>query len=352
MKIKKERKNVAIINRPSNIKMAYLVNAISVIGLFILLQGLMMTGHINHYITGILIIICINVILAVSLNLTTGVLGQIALGHAGFMSIGAYTAALVTKTSEEPTLMLYFIALIIGGIMAGFVGLIIGLPVLRLRGDYLAIITLAFGEIIRVIIEFLSITGGAQGLRDISKMSTFPIVFWITVLVIFFMFTLGRSRHGRAIISIREDEIAAEAAGIKTSYYKTMAFVIAAFFAGVAGGMFAHYIGILGASNFGFMRSIEILVMVVLGGMGSFTGSIIAAVLLTALPEILREVEAYRMLAYSGILILMMIFKPTGIFGRYEISLVTLPRDAKKYVLTKKETIENWRRNKKSGKRG
>lgn len=316
-------------------KLAYLLNIISVILVFVIMQGMISNGTIGRYWQGVLIVVCINIVLAVSLNLTTGVLGQIALGHAGFMSIGAYTAALVSKSMADPNMLTYVLALICGGLMAALVGLIVGLPALRLKGDYLAIVTLGFAEIIRVIIEYLNITGGAQGLRSIPKMTTLPVAFWVMVIVVFFMFTLGRSRQGRAIIAIREDEIAAEASGVNTIYYKTMAFVVAAFFAGIAGGMYGHYVGLLNAKTFGFMKSVEILVFVVLGGMGSFTGSIVAAILLTLLPEFLRQFANYRMLIYSLVLVLMMIFKPTGIFGRYEFSLVQSPRDFVNWVKRK-----------------
>ena len=308
-------------------KLAYLLNTIAVLLTFVIMKGMMDAGVIGRYWQGVLIVVCINIVLAVSLNLATGVLGQIALGHAGFMSIGAYTAALVSKSAADPGMGTYVLALVAGGMMAAFVGLIVGLPALRLKGDYLAIVTLGFAEIIRVIIEYLNITGGAQGLRGIPRTTTLPIAFWLMVIVVFFMFTLGRSRQGRAIIAIREDEIAAEASGINTIYYKTLAFVVAAFFAGIAGGMYAHYVGLLNAKTFGFMKSVEILVYVVLGGMGSFTGSIVAAILLTLLPELLRQFASYRMLVYSAILILMMIFKPSGIFGRYEFSLIQSPKD-------------------------
>lgn len=316
-------------------KLAYLLNIIAVLLMFVIMQTMMANGVIGRYWQGVLVVVCINIVLAVSLNLTTGVLGQIALGHAGFMSIGAYTAALISKSVVEPTMLTYAVALIAGGMMAALVGLIVGLPALRLKGDYLAIVTLGFAEIIRVIIEYLSITGGAQGLRSIPKMTTLPIAFWITVIVVFFMFTLGRSRQGRAIIAIREDEIAAEASGINTIYYKTMAFVVAAFFAGIAGGMYGHYVGLLNAKTFGFMKSVEILVFVVLGGMGSFTGSIVAALFLTILPELLREFSNYRMLIYSAILVLMMIFKPSGIFGRYEFSMIQSPKDFVEWIKRK-----------------
>lgn len=302
----------------------YAVNLIAVMLLYGTMVVLSESGVLNKYYSGILVFVCINIMLAVSLNLTTGCLGQIALGHAGFMSIGAYTAALFTKwlaVSGAGGYLGYFGGLILGGLLAAVFGFIIGLPALRLKGDYLAIITLGFGEIIRTIIENLQFTGGAQGLRSIDKFSTLPVASAICIISVCLLTTLMRSRHGRAILSIREDDIASEAAGIHNTYYRTMAFTIAAFFAGVAGGVYAHYIGILGAKNFNFTRSVEIIIIVVLGGLGSFTGSIIAAIILTILPELLRDFNDYRMLVYSIALVLIMIFKPSGIFGRYEFSL-------------------------------
>ncbi len=302
----------------------YAINLIAVLLLYGTLVALSQSGALNKYYSGILVLVCINIMLAVSLNLTTGCLGQIALGHAGFMSIGAYTAALFTKWLDLTGVGAYFGffgGLILGGLLAAVFGLIIGLPALRLKGDYLAIITLGFGEIIRVLIENLNFTGGAQGLRSIDKFSSLPIASAICIVSVGLLTTMMRSRHGRAILSIREDDIASEAAGIHNTYYRTMAFTVAAFFAGVAGGVYAHYIGILGAKNFNFMKSVEIIIIVVLGGLGSFTGSIVAAIILTILPELLRNFEDYRMLVYSIALILIMIFKPSGIFGRYEFSL-------------------------------
>lgn len=302
-----------------------IVNLIACVALYALFAGLMLTGAINSYITGILTVILINIILTTSLNLTTGFLGQLALGHAGFMSIGAYTAAIFTKACPDMPLMVSLvIGLILGGLMAGLVGLIVGIPALRLKGDYLAIVTLGFGEIIRVVIENLSITGGAQGLRSIPKPSAFAmftLTFIVMVLCLVILFTFIRSRHGRAVMAIREDPIAAEACGVRVTFYRTFAFTLSAVLAGVAGGLYAHYIGILGAKNFGFMRSVEIVVMVVLGGMGSFTGSTLSTIVLTALPEGLREFSEYRMLVYSIVLIVMMIFKPSGLLGGYEFSL-------------------------------
>jgi branched-chain amino acid transport system permease protein len=281
-------------------------------------------GIINGYYSGILTLICINVIMAVSLNLATGFLGQLVLGHAGFMSVGAYSAALFTMYSGLPTMISFPIALLIGGAVAALFGFIIGIPALRLRGDYLAIITLGFGEIIRVLILNLKVTGGANGLSGIEQLTTFPYVFLIAVLTVVIIFAFIRSRHGRAVIAIREDEIAAEASGINTTYYKLLAFILAAFFAGIAGGLYAHNMGVLDPGKFDFNYSIEFLIMVVLGGMGSITGSVIAAIVLTILPEALRDFSSYRMLLYSVILICVMLFKPSGLMGQYEFSLSRL----------------------------
>lgn len=310
----------------------YAVNTAGTAALYILMMALINMGILDKYAQGILMNVFINIILAVSLNLTTGFLGQIALGHAGFMSIGAYTAALFTnlfaqslKTASPAVSGLILIAaLLAGGVMAALFGFLVGGPALRLKGDYLAIITLGFGEIIRVIIENLPFTGGAQGMRGIKRLSTLPIAFWATAIVVTLLFTLIRSRHGRAITAIREDDIASEAAGIPNTYYKILAFTIAAFFAGIAGGLYAHYLGNITARTFAFSKSIDILVIVVLGGMGSLTGSIVAAVGLTILPEALRGFSEYRMLIYSVALVVVMLFKPSGLFGRYEFSLTRL----------------------------
>ena len=321
---------------PQTLK-AYLINLAALILLFLLLNEMVAQRVLGRTQQGILMLIFINIILATSLNLTTGFLGQIALGHAGFMSIGAYTAALFSMNLPQiPDGPRFLISLVVGGLLAAFFGLLVGVPALRLKGDYLAIITLGFGEIIRSIIENLSITGGAQGLKGIPKLATLNVVFVVMVCSVTVMFTFVRSRHGRAIMAIREDDIASEASGINNTYYKVMAFVMAAFFAGVAGGIYAQYYTVLGASTFNFNKSIDILVMVVLGGMGSLTGSIVAAVGLTALPELLRVFSDYRMIIYSLALIAMMIFKPSGLLGRYEFSLNRLLERAAALVTGRK----------------
>ena len=325
---------------------AYAVNAVLVVILFVVLLVLIDSGTLNRYNTTIITNLCINVILAVSLNLVTGILGQLVLGHAGFMLAGAYAAALFTKNIGLPLSISLPIGLVLGGLLAAVFGVVIGIPALRLRGDYLAIITLGFGEIIRVVSINLKITNGAMGLGGIGSLQSrdnpagmFIYAFIIAALLIFLSFTFGRSRHGRAVISIREDEIASESMGINTTYYKLFAFVLAAFFAGVAGGLAAHQTGMIDPSKYDFNRSVGILIMVVLGGMGSITGSVISASVLTLLPEMLRDFNQYRMLVYSVILILVMLFKPTGLLGRYEISIPGLARKCLHFV-----------RNRRSGK--
>lgn len=309
-----------------------------VLALYILLSVLISANIINPYYSGILAMVCINVILAVSLNLATGFLGQLVLGHAGFMSVGAYSAALFTMYSGLPTVVSFPLALLVGGIVAAAFGVIIGVPALRLKGDYLAILTLGFGEIIRVLILAMPFTGGAAGLSGIPLLTTFTYVFIIAIITVAVIFAFIHSRHGRAVIAIREDEIAAEAAGIHTTYYKLLAFVLAAFFAGIAGGLYAHHIGVLDPSKFDFNYSVEILIMVVLGGMGSITGSIVAAIVLTLLPELLRGFSEYRMLIYSVILICVMLFKPSGLLGQHELSLTKILNKFRgKKAETKKE---------------
>ncbi|MDR1916026.1 MAG: branched-chain amino acid ABC transporter permease [Synergistaceae bacterium] len=299
----------------------YALNATAAVGLYAVIMALINTGILNRYQALMLIPIGFNIILAVSLNLTAGFLGQLPLGHAGFMSVGGYAAALFSMSVNLPTNIELPLALVIGGLVAAAFGVLIGLPALRLKGDYLAIITLGFGEIIRVIILNLKFTGGAYGLKGIGRQTTVTWVYIFVIITLYVISTLIKSRHGRAILSIREDEIAAEASGIPTTYYKVLAFSISAGFAGIAGGLYAHYLSILDPSTFGFMRSVEILVIVVLGGLGSLFGSVISAVVLTILPEMLRGFAEYRMVIYSLLLVVVMIFKPSGLCGRYEFSL-------------------------------
>ena len=316
------KKNSMIIPMPFR----YLINIVIFATFLFVMNSLITSGAISKYYAGVISFIGINIILAVSLNVATGYLGQLPLGHAGFMAVGAYTSALIMKAAAGAGLV-FPLALVAGGLVAALFGLIIGIPALRLKGDYLAILTLGFGEIIRVILLNIDnvlgfkFTNGAAGLQKIPKTTTFLITFIFVGITCFVIHTMMKSRHGRAILSIRENEIAAESCGISTTYYKTLGFVVSAFFAGIAGGLYAGNIGILNPSAFGFMKSIEILVMVVLGGMGSMFGSVLSASVLTALPEMLRSFSDYRMVAYSLVLVVVMIFKPTGLMGTYDFSL-------------------------------
>lgn len=290
-----------------------IINIVIMLLAYALVFILINSGVLSRQYKSLIVPICVNIMLAVSLNLVTGFLGELSLGHAGFMSIGAYSSALISiaLSNTFPPVLAFFTALICGGISAAFFGFLIGVPVLRLRGDYLAIVTLAFGEIIKSIINYLKITGGSKGLSKIplySDYKNFTVVFVIMVITIVLISNLIDSRDGRAIKSIRDNDIAAESIGIKISKYKVSAFVIAAGFAGLAGALYAHNVGIIKPNIFDYNKSIEILVFVVLGGMGNIPGSIISAIILTVLPEFLRGADNLRMLLYAIVLILMMIF--------------------------------------------
>ncbi|MBI2252297.1 MAG: branched-chain amino acid ABC transporter permease, partial [Armatimonadetes bacterium] len=319
-----------------------------------LIAKLLEAERLNAYYIQILIFAGINIILAVSLNLINGYTGQFSLGHAGFMAIGGYLSASLTVLLKWPDFFYFWpssqsplifpLSLIIGGIGSALTGILVGLPALRLKGDYLAIATLGFGEIIRVILLNINATGGARGLPGIPSYTNFFWVYFWVIITIFVIINLINSSHGRAIISIREDEIASELMGINITYYKVLAFVLGAFFAGIAGGLFGHYLTILNPNKFTFILSIEVVVMVVLGGMGSTSGVILSAIILTILPEALRKLSsipdligggapilknilsvfsepAMRMVIYALILIILMITRPQGLMGNKEFSL-------------------------------
>lgn len=283
-------------------------------------------ARIDPYHLDVAVGIGIAVILAVSLNLVNGFTGQFSLGHAGFMSVGAYLSASVTMFLGPKLLgeeggtawqqqALFLGALIAGGVSAAFAGLLVGIPSLRLRGDYLAIVTLGFGEIIRVVFQNCEPLGGALGLNGIPAYTT---IFWVlaaAAVTIFTIHCLVHSTYGRGFLATHDDEIAAEAVGLNTTRYKIVAFVVGAFFAGVAGGLYGHFKQTISATGFDFTKSIEIVVMVILGGMGNTIGVILAAVLLTLLPEVLREFSDYRMIVYSLLLVVLMLVRPEGLFN-------------------------------------
>lgn len=304
----------------------YILNLVIITAVFAVLQLMIAVKVLNTYVSGLVIQVFINMILTLSLNVATGFLGELCLGHAGFMAVGAYTAALFTMNAGVPIAFGFPVSLLLGMLLAGVTGFFIGVPALRLRGDYLAIITLAFGEIISILLRTLSFTGGALGLNGIRRVTNFPYAYWSFVISLVLMITLMFSRHGRAILSIREDDIASEATGVNTFKYKMVAFIISAMGAGLAGGLYAHYQGNLAPEKFNFNYSIDIMVMVVFGGMGSVSGSIVSAIILTVLPELLRSFSQYRMLIYAVLLIILMIFRPEGMFGRREITYRVLGR--------------------------
>jgi branched-chain amino acid transport system permease protein len=292
---------------------------------------------INPYWFTIIIYCGINIILAVSLNLVNGFTGQFSIGHAGFMAVGAYVAAVVTMalganpawnefvaSSGIPANAVLPIGLCLGGVAAAGAGYMVGMPSLRLRGDYLAIVTLGFGEIIRVVMMNTEAVGGASGLNNIPFLSDFGWVYSSVVLTVFCVWRMVHSSHGRTLLAVREDEIAGEAMGVNTTQAKVRAFAMGAFFAGIAGGLYAHQLQILTPQTFDFNRSFEIVIMVVLGGMGSISGSVVAAILLTVLREALRVIQTWyeidiRMVIYSLVLIILMLTRPNGLFGSREI---------------------------------
>ena len=305
---------------------------------YIVVQILMGTGHMSSLMKGLLVPFCIYVIMAVSLNLTVGILGELSLGHAGFMCVGAFAGALFSKCmkgSMDPTVSL-IIAVIIGAVVAAVFGILIGIPVLRLKGDYLAIVTLAFGEIIKNIINavYLGRDGsgfhislkdsmslnmdadgevlikGAQGITGTPQAATFTIGVILVLITLFIVMNLVNSRTGRAIMAIRDNRIAAESIGINITKYKLMAFTISAAIAGMGGALYAHNYSSLAATSakFGYNMSIMFLVYVVLGGIGNIRGSVIAATILYILPELLRAMQKYRMLIYAIVLIAVMLF--------------------------------------------
>lgn len=327
----------------------YTIFAASILAVFAIN---LFSDQIDPYYFTVLIFIGINIILATSLNLINGYTGQFSLGHAGFMAIGAYTSACIycyfapffINTFGQGAFgnaLTFTLMLLLGGIAAAIVGLLVGIPSLRLKGDYLAIVTLGFSEIIRVIIQGVDTIGGSQGFRgvyiyengtkslnmvpELTGMSNqfyaiqgFTDFFWVyflAIVCIFVIWNLVNSTYGRGFLAVKDDEVAAEAMGVNTTKFKVTAFVTGAFFAGIAGALFAFFNKYINPEDFNFLRSVEIVVMVILGGMGSMVGVIIAAVVLTILPELLREVAEYRMIIYALLLIIMMLLRPQGLFG-------------------------------------
>ena len=309
--------------KKSNIAWVF-ISLITFISVWVLIN----VGILNAYYEITLATIMINIILAVSLNLIIGITGQFSLGHAGFMGIGAYVTAIVLR--EIPNYGGLMLGIVLGILISAVFGLIIAIPTLRLRGDYLAIATLGFSEIIRILILNLKITNGASGILGIIKLVNWPVLFIGLVFTLVVVTNLIRSSYGRACISVREDEIAADAMGINTTKTKVMAFVIGASLASIAGAFYASYFFVVKPESFGFAKSIDILVMVVFGGMGSITGSILAAVGLGLINMVLQSFAEFRMIFYAILLVVIMIFRPQGLLGTKEFSLRLFDKTKKK----------------------
>lgn len=283
--------------------------------IYAIVQVLLTTGILDSYYNNMLITICINIMLAVSLHIVIGITGQFSIGHAGFLAVGAYVSAIFTMKLGLP----FPVAILAGAVGAALAGLIVGIPTLRLKGDYLAIATLGFAEIIRIVFLNTDYIGGAAGMAVTYTMN-WTYAFFGVLITILVISNFTNSRHGRACIAVREDEIAADAMGVNTTYYKVVAFTIGAFFAGVAGAMYAHNFYYLEPKTFSFLKSFDILIFVVLGGLGSLSGSVIAAIFLTIVSSYLSNFPETRMIIYSLVLILVMLYRPSGLMGTKEIT--------------------------------
>lgn len=291
---------------------------------YVLVRVLVNVDLMRQYHLQVLALACINIMLVTSLNLINGFTGQFSLGHAGFFAVGAYLSAYLTLEVGVP----FFAALLLGGAAASLLSVVIGLPAFRLRGDYLAICTLGFGEIIRVVILNIRAVGGARGFSGIGRFTTFELAFVCAFITVLLIRNFLDSDHGRACTAVRDDEIAAQSLGINITFYKSVAFAMGAFFAGIAGGLFVHYMQYIAPTpaQIGFLKSIDVLIMAVLGGLGSLTGSVISAIFLTLLPEFLRGFAEYRMIIYPILLLLMMVFRPSGLMAGNEVSFAWLER--------------------------
>lgn len=304
---------------------------LAVIPVLLILQNILpvLIGAYNYQILGL---VGINIILAVSLNLINGTTGQFSIGHAGFYAIGAYSCAYFVSLAQAPfreataflpataqNTILLLLGLTVAAILSAFAGLLVGIPSLRLRGDYLAIVTLGFGEIIRVLIVNIDAIGGARGFAGIAPLSNFFWIFLFVVITVVTVRNIVHSSYGRAFVSIRDDETAATAMGVDTTRYKVLSFVVSSMFAGIAGGLFAHFTMYLHPNSFLFITSFYVIIMIVVGGLGSIGGAVVGAVLVTVMLEVFREFGAFRLVNFSVLLVLIMIYRPQGLFGGWKM---------------------------------
>lgn len=308
---------------------------------YIVVTVMVQTGNASRHLQSLLVPICVNVVLAVSLNLVIGFLGELSLGHAAFMSVGAYTGGLLSIFMKNmfpdlPVIARFSLSIVAGGLSGAIFGALVCIVVLRLKGDYLAIVTLAFGEILRSIIINLEFTGGASGLKGVPQDASFTYGIVLVFITLFVINNLAKSKHGRAIQALRDNTIAATSVGINATKYKLMVFALAAFFAGMAGVLYSHNYSIINAGTFDYNKSIEILVMVVLGRIGSVRGSVIAGAVIAVLPEMLRSLQDYRMLIYAVVLIAMMLLGSSE-----KLRMLTYRFSPKKLLAKAVKTVKN-----------
>ena len=303
------------------------------VALYVLIVVLQSAKVLNGYYMQVMMFACVNIMMTASLNLVNGFTGQFCIGHAGFMSLGAYGASIITtmifkgaSLSGLASIPVFLLGLFVGGVIAAIVGFLIGLPSLKLKGDYLAIVTLAFGEIVRALLRLVKPIGAARGMVGIPMWTSFFWVLLFVVLTLWVLRNLIHSPFGRAFKAIRDDEIAASAMGINTTRYKILSFCIAAFIAGVAGGLYAHIVGFIQPDTFSFTKSSDYLVYLYAGGSGSLTGSVLGALLLTVLPEILRFLADWRIAVYAVILVVVMLYRSEGLCGGKEVPFLRIKR--------------------------
>ena len=299
-------------------------------GLIMLLKSM---GIANNYHIQILMFAGVNIMMTLSLNVVNGFTGQFSIGHAGFMSLGAYGSAIITTLILKPSVIpasmqipVFLLSLFVGGLVAAMVGYLIGLPTLKLKGDYLAIVTLAFGEIVRAGLRLIEPIGAARGMIGVPNYANLGWIFLFVALTLFFVRNIIYSRFGRAWIAIRDNEIAAETMGIDSTRYKILSFTFSAFIAGVAGGLYAHVVSFIQPDTFSFVKSSDLLVFLYAGGSGSLTGSIVGALLLTSLPEALRFLASWRLVIYALVLVIVMLYRPKGLTGGYELPFLRITR--------------------------
>jgi len=316
-----------------------IATVIAFVLVYAIIKALNLAGILNAYYIQLIMLVGINIVMTVSLGMVNGFTGQFSIGHAGFMAVGAYTSAMITTvwlhaTTANPWVgyPVFIVAILAGGLMAAGAGYLVGAPSLRLKGDYLAIVTLSANELIRTVIRITDVLGGPRGLGGIPKFTTLEVVFMFAIVSVVLMRNYLFSSHGRSMKAIRDSEIAAEATGINTTKQKVFVFVFSAFFAGVSGGVFAHLLQFIHPDNFSFVKSLEYLIYLYVGGATSISGAIVGPAIFTLLPELMRSLQSWRMVIYPLILILTMIFRTEGIMGLKEFNFILIPQRQRKGV--------------------